>query len=245
MTPIKPQLTTRCSLRGCGCALGSLGRKRKDLLLPERNDFSFYESLKSFTELIRPRRCKRGGETWFPPKPGDPKIPTCKTTYTGPSPSGFGILHNLKGPRAHEEIYIDSAVLREHIIRSDFRGGRTREEGVPNLELVFVIMMEKPRLWPNRGNPNAPFVNSYMNSANVGKNYFAVGHPSSTNYLQIVGGSNFGIRSDNAPDWHKMACTPNLLTNPPTMNFDNPNRGLLLGTGMAKISGVTRRKMSR
>lgn len=97
--------------------------------------------------------------------------------------------------------------------------------GVPHLDHVFVIMMENHGYGQIVGNPNAPFVNSYMNSGNVAKNYFAVGHPSSTNYLEIVGGSNFGIRSDNAPDWHNMACTPNLLTNPPTTNFDNPNSG--------------------
>ena len=97
--------------------------------------------------------------------------------------------------------------------------------GVPHLDHVFVIMMENHGYGQIVGNPNAPFVNSYMNSANVAKNYFAVGHPSSTNYLEIVGGSNFGVRSDNAPDWHNMACTPNLLTNPPTTNFDNPNSG--------------------
>jgi phosphatidylinositol-3-phosphatase len=33
-----------------------------------------------------------------------------------------------------------------------------------------------------------------------------------TNYLEIVGGSNFGVRSDNAPSWHDTTCTPNLAT---------------------------------
>jgi hypothetical protein len=51
------------------------------------------------------------------------------------------------------------------------------------------------------GNPNAPFANRYMKSTNTATNYYAIGHPSSTNYLAIVGGSNFGVSSDNAPDW--------------------------------------------
>lgn len=107
-------------------------------------------------------------------------------------------------------------------------------KGVRHLDHVFVILMENHAFGQIVGNPNAPFANSYMNSANTATNYFAVGHPSSTNYLEIVGGSNFGIRSDNAPDWHNTACTPNLLTVPPTTNFDNPNSGPvcpIYGTG--------------
>ena len=107
-------------------------------------------------------------------------------------------------------------------------------KGVPHLDHVFVILMENHAYGQIVGNPNAPFANSYMKSANTAKNYFAIGHPSSTNYLEIVGGSNFGIRSDNGPDWHNTACTPNLLTNPPMTNFDNPNSGPvcpIYGTG--------------
>jgi hypothetical protein len=61
------------------------------------------------------------------------------------------------------------------------------------------------------GNPNAPFANQYAKSANAATNYFAIGHPSSTNYLEIVGASNFGVRSDNAPDWHNATCVPNIV----------------------------------
>ena len=104
--------------------------------------------------------------------------------------------------------------------------------GVPHLDHVFVIVMENHAYGQIVGNPNAPFVNSYIHSVNSANNYFAVGHPSSTNYLEIVGGSNFGIRSDNAPDWHNGACKPNLLTM--TTNFDTPNSGPvcpIYGTG--------------
>jgi hypothetical protein len=107
-------------------------------------------------------------------------------------------------------------------------------KGVPHLDHVFVILMENHAYGQIVGNPNAPFANSYIKSANAATNYFAVGHPSSTNYLEIVGGSNFGVRSDNAPDWHNTTCTPNLLTSPPTTNFDNPNSGPvcpIYGTG--------------
>jgi hypothetical protein len=94
-------------------------------------------------------------------------------------------------------------------------------EGIPDLDHVFVIMMENHGFSQIVGNPDAPFANQYANFANSTTNYFAVGHPSSTNYLEIVGGSNFGVRSDNAPDWHNPNCTPNIGA-PPTTNTDFP-----------------------
>ena len=87
-------------------------------------------------------------------------------------------------------------------------------EGIPNLDHVFVIMMENHGFSQIIGNPDAPFANQYAKSANSATNYFAVGHPSSTNYLEIVGGSNFGVRSDNSPDWHNQNCSPNLGPTP-------------------------------
>ena len=45
-------------------------------------------------------------------------------------------------------------------------------------------------------NPSAPFINQMAASANYATNYFAIAHPSLTNYLETVGGSNFGIHTD-------------------------------------------------
>jgi phosphatidylinositol-3-phosphatase len=84
--------------------------------------------------------------------------------------------------------------------------------GVPRLDHVFVIMMENHGYSQIIGNPNAPFTNQYANSVNSGRNYFAVAHPSSTNYLEIVGGSNFGVLNDNSPDWHNANCVTNLAS---------------------------------
>jgi hypothetical protein len=84
-------------------------------------------------------------------------------------------------------------------------------KGVPHLDHVFVIMMENHAYKQVIGNPNMPFTNQYANSVNSARDYFAVGHPSLTNYLEVVGGSNFGIRDDNSPDWHNSACTPNII----------------------------------
>src|ERR1700687_6304529 len=74
-------------------------------------------------------------------------------------------------------------------------------KGVPHLDHVWVIMMENHGYNQIVGNPDTPFANSYAKSANSATNYFAVAHPSLTNYLEFVGGSNFGVHSDNNPDW--------------------------------------------
>jgi len=84
-------------------------------------------------------------------------------------------------------------------------------KGVPSLDHVFLIMMENHGYSQIVGNPSAPFANQYAQAANSATNYFAIGHPSSTNYLEIVGGSNFGDRSDNGPDWHNANCVPNIV----------------------------------
>jgi len=82
--------------------------------------------------------------------------------------------------------------------------------GVVHLDHVFLIMMENHAYGQVIGNPNMPFFNRLANSANLATHYFAVGHPSLTNYLEIVGGSNFGVRNDNPPNWHSRSCATNL-----------------------------------
>ena len=72
-------------------------------------------------------------------------------------------------------------------------------EGIPRLDHVFVIMMENHGYSQNVNNPNAPFINQYVKSVNLATHYFAIGHPSLTNYLEIVGGSNFGVLTDSDP----------------------------------------------
>jgi phosphatidylinositol-3-phosphatase len=85
-----------------------------------------------------------------------------------------------------------------------------RDRNIPHLDHVFVIVMENHFYGQIIGNPNAKFINDYAKSANLATNYFAVGHPSLTNYLEIVGGSNFGIENDNPPDWHHTNCVSTL-----------------------------------
>lgn len=104
-----------------------------------------------------------------------------------------------------------------------FAGEGEVPRGVAPLEHVFVIMLENHGYGQVIGNPNAPFLNRLASSANLAANYYAVGHPSLTNYLEVVGGSNFGVRSDHAPDWHSSSCETNLSTG--TAATGNPLSG--------------------
>ena len=103
--------------------------------------------------------------------------------------------------------------------------------GVPHLDHVFVIMMENHIYGQIMNNPNAPFTNYYARNANLATNYFAIAHPSLNNYLEVVGGSNFGIQSDNYPDWHNLYCTTNLASG--TVNTDTP-----ASSNICPIAGV-------
>jgi phosphatidylinositol-3-phosphatase len=97
--------------------------------------------------------------------------------------------------------------------------------GIPHLDHVFVIMMENHGYSQILNNPNAPYINELASVANSATNYFAVAHPSLTNYLEVVGGSNFGIHTDNYPDWHSISCVPNLVSG--TVATDNPSSPLI------------------
>jgi hypothetical protein len=92
--------------------------------------------------------------------------------------------------------------------------------GIPPLSHVFIIMMENHGYSQVVGNPNLPYINELVNVANTATNYYAIAHPSLNNYLEIVGGSNFGVHSDNYPDWHNAYCTTNLAS--ATVSTDNP-----------------------
>ncbi len=105
------------------------------------------------------------------------------------------------------------------LLNTAFAGEGPVPKGISDLDHVFFIMMENHGYGQIVNNPNAPFINQLAKSANHATNYFAIGHPSLTNYLEVMGGSNFGVRSDDYPNWHS-TCTPNLASGATT--FDNP-----------------------
>ncbi len=104
-----------------------------------------------------------------------------------------------------------------HTVRADDDDRRP----IPHLDHVFVIVEENHGFGQIINNPNMPYFNKLIASKTVGlaTNYFAIGHPSLTNYLEIVGASNFGVRSDNDPAWHNTSCVPNIETR--IANADN------------------------
>lgn len=84
---------------------------------------------------------------------------------------------------------------------------------VPKLNHVFVIMMENHLQQEIIGNPNAPFMNQEAQEAGQVLNYYGVGHPSLVNYLELTGGSNFGITNDNPLNWVSGPCLSNQYSN--------------------------------
>ena len=104
--------------------------------------------------------------------------------------------------------------------------------GIPHLDHVFVIMMENHSYSQVLNNPNTPYINQLVSIDNTATNYFAVAHPSLTNYLEVVGVWNFGVQTHNYPDWHNAYCTPNLT--PKIVATDtpaSPNICPIAGTG--------------
>ncbi|HLW85008.1 MAG TPA: alkaline phosphatase family protein [Candidatus Sulfotelmatobacter sp.] len=104
-------------------------------------------------------------------------------------------------------------------------------KGIPPLNHVWVIMMENHGFVQVLNNPAAPFTTQYASSANLATNYFAVAHPSLTNYLETNGGSNFGVLDDNSTDWHNASCTPNIASG--VINFEADSNPIcpIAGTG--------------
>ncbi len=69
---------------------------------------------------------------------------------------------------------------------------------VGSLDHVFLIYLENQGDGAIVGDPNAPFINSLIQTEDFDSNYFALSHPSDANYIRILGGSGFGI--DYNPD---------------------------------------------
>jgi hypothetical protein len=124
------------------------------------------------------------------------------------------------------------SLLAMALATNGFAAEAQSPKGIKHMDHVYVIMLENHAYGQILNNPSAPFINQLAKSANVATNYFGVAHPSLTNYLEVVGGSNFGVLSDNSPDWHSTSCVPNILAG--TANTDNPASGNICpiaGTG--------------
>ena len=76
---------------------------------------------------------------------------------------------------------------------------------------VFVIVEENHGYTDVIGNKAAPNLNKLASTYGVATNYFAVTHPSEPNYVALLGGSPFGVNSDNAYYVQKVAA-PSLIS---------------------------------
>src|ERR1700731_3578438 len=121
---------------------------------------------------------------------------------------------------AFKKLKLSAGLLATALAGSAMAAEGPVPNGVSHLDRVFLIMMENHGYSQILNNPNAPFINELASKANLATNFFAVAHPSLTNYLEVVGGSNFGVHSDNAPLWHSTTCATNLSTGIP--NTDSP-----------------------
>jgi Phosphoesterase family len=79
---------------------------------------------------------------------------------------------------------------------------------VGQLDHVFVIYMENKGVDDIVGSPNAPYINSLINTEDYDSNFYALGHPSDPNYFRILGGSDFGIDYNPAGN---VITAPNLM----------------------------------
>jgi hypothetical protein len=100
------------------------------------------------------------------------------------------------------------------------------------IDHVFVIMMENHGYNEIIGSPYMPFTNKEAAQANLAKKYFAVAHPSLTNYLEVVGGSNFGILNDKSPNWGAANCVSTLRGAPSNENSSDSSICPVSGAGV-------------
>lgn len=110
--------------------------------------------------------------------------------------------------------------------------------GVPKVDHVFLIMMENHGYKEIIGSKYSPFTNAEANRANLATNYFAVAHPSLTNYLEIVGGSNFAILNDKSPNWGSTNCTSTLRGGPSNEHSSDSSICPVAGSGTDEATPV-------
>ena len=69
---------------------------------------------------------------------------------------------------------------------------------VPHYDHIFVVVEENHGFTDVIGNPAAPNLNALANQFGLASDYFGISHPSEPNYVALLGGSTFGVNSDNA-----------------------------------------------
>ena len=94
-------------------------------------------------------------------------------------------------------------------------GLSARADGLPEVQTVFVIVLENTAWSAIKGNTNAPYINeTLLPRAAYCEQYENVPglHPSLPNYLWLEAGTNFGIGDDNEPAINHQDTTNHLVT---------------------------------
>jgi hypothetical protein len=71
----------------------------------------------------------------------------------------------------------------------------------PKYDHVFLVIGENHRFDQIIGNPNAPIINALAADYGLATNYTGVSDPSEPNYVAMLGGSDFGLASDDPYFW--------------------------------------------
>jgi phosphatidylinositol-3-phosphatase len=74
--------------------------------------------------------------------------------------------------------------------------GAAPVRALPNFSHIYVLLMENEEEGSVIGSSAAPYINSLARQYAQASQYFGVSHPSLPNYLELLGGSTFGISSD-------------------------------------------------
>ena len=92
-------------------------------------------------------------------------------------------------------------------------GGATASgsPGVARYDHIFVVVEENHGFADVIGNPAAPNLNALAHQFGLATQYFGVTHPSEPNYVALLGGSPFGVTSDN-PYWMQSVAAPSLIS---------------------------------
>jgi hypothetical protein len=67
---------------------------------------------------------------------------------------------------------------------------------VPKYDHIVIVILENKPQKDIMGNKDAPYINSLAKDNALATNYTAITNPSLPNYLALIGGSTFGIKSD-------------------------------------------------
>src|SRR4051812_29281502 len=86
---------------------------------------------------------------------------------------------------------------------------------INGIKKVFIILMENHDWSTIKSQPQCPYINNtLLPMASYATQYYTPPglHPSEPNYIWLISGTNFGIRSDSAPSVNHQSSTNNLFT---------------------------------